>query len=90
MKVIANQLKAIIRDVVDSFQSACLITDNALVAFELFHYMRTRGPSSRPLMSLKPDMAKAYDRVEWSFLENMLLKLGFLPAWVSLVMACVR
>ena len=34
-------------------------------------------------------MHKAYDRVEWVFLEAILLKLGFKPDWVRMIMACV-
>lgn len=39
--------------------------------------------------ALKLDMSKAYDRVEWNFLEGMLLKLGFRRSWVNLIMKCV-
>ena len=32
---------------------------------------------------------KAYDRVEWVFLKNILLRLGFQHSWVDLIMECV-
>jgi hypothetical protein len=35
-------------------------------------------------------MHKAYYRVEWRFLENMLIRLGFHQNFVELMMACVR
>ena len=35
------------------------------------------------------DMHKAYDRVEWVFLEAILLKLGFRAEWVKMIMVCV-
>ncbi|CAL9026467.1 unnamed protein product [Prunus brigantina] len=34
-------------------------------------------------------MSKAYDRVEWGFLEVMLWRLGFNDWWVELLMDCV-
>lgn len=40
-------------------------------------------------MVLKLDMSQAYDRVEWVFLERIMLALGFDRRWVSLTMKCV-
>jgi hypothetical protein len=34
-------------------------------------------------------MHKAYDRVEWCFLEKILSRLGFDQNWIRLVMPCV-
>ncbi|XP_019155723.1 PREDICTED: uncharacterized protein LOC109152478 [Ipomoea nil] len=34
-------------------------------------------------------MSKAYDRMEWNFLERMLVVLGFSDKWVRLIMLCV-
>lgn len=35
-------------------------------------------------------MSKAYDRVEWNFLEAIMLNLGFAETWVELILRCVR
>ncbi|KAK3195709.1 hypothetical protein Dsin_027019 [Dipteronia sinensis] len=53
--------------------------------FECIHSLRTRIRKKRSI-ALKLDMSKAYDRVEWGFLEAMMLKLGFSNAWVGRIM----
>lgn len=40
-------------------------------------------------MAISLDFNKAYDRVEWDFLEAVLVKMGFHETWVRWVMQCV-
>ncbi|KAK9988622.1 hypothetical protein SO802_028861 [Lithocarpus litseifolius] len=40
-------------------------------------------------MGLKIDMEKAYDRLEWCFLEKVLRAFGFPSIWIQWVMQCV-
>jgi hypothetical protein len=93
-KVLANRLKKILPVIISSSQSAFisgrLITDNILVAFEALHTMDTRMSGRKGFMALKLDMSKAYDRVEWDFLEAIMVKLGFDSRWIQLIMVCVR
>ena len=35
-------------------------------------------------------MAKAYDRVEWAFLEKVMFRMGFHERWVKLVRSVFR
>ena len=34
-------------------------------------------------------MAKVDDRVEWKFLEKVMLQIGFHDRWVTLIMQCI-
>ncbi|XP_042056302.1 uncharacterized protein LOC121800876 [Salvia splendens] len=60
-----------------------LLSDNVLLAKELFHEI-WKSVSS-PNMVLKLDMEKAYDRVQWPFLIKVLGKMGFSDKWLRLI-----
>ena len=92
-KILANRLKRVLDVVIDELQSAFvpgrLITDNVLVAFETMHCIDQRKKGKKALMAIKLDMSKAYDKVEWVYLETMMRKMGFHERWSSLIMMCV-
>lgn len=52
------------------------------------HWLRNT-PSKEGYATLKLDMSKDYDRVEWTYLANILRALGYREKWVRLVMKCV-
>ena len=92
-KVLVNRLKSIIPLCISGNQAAFVqgrnITDNILIAHELIHTLNTDETSLAKGASLKLDMEKAFDRVEWPFLEQIMLRLGFNANSVSLIMNCV-
>ncbi|KAJ0008134.1 hypothetical protein Pint_29752 [Pistacia integerrima] len=86
-------LIALIPKIISPSQSAFipdrLITDNAIVAFEVMHTMNTSLKGKDGYMALKLDMSKAYDRLEWSFLQAVMRKMGFSPTWIKVIMNCL-
>jgi len=59
------------------------------MAYELTHYMRNKRKGKEGYAAIKLDMSKAYDWVEWAFLRDMMVKLGFRENWTDLIMKCV-
>lgn len=92
-KVLANHLKVCLPSLISDKQSAFVegrfLTDNALIDFELNHYIRRRNQGENGVVGFKIDISKAYDRLEWKFLEGMLNKFGFSKVWVERIMKCV-
>ena len=92
-KILSKHLKrclsSLILETQSSFVTRRLITDSILVAHEVFHALRTNPSCKAKFVAIKTDMSKAFDRVEWFFLEALLLKLGFSPKWVSWIKLCI-
>ena len=92
--MLTNRLKGTLPDVVLQLESAFvpgrLISDNILVSYyELIHFMRHKKKGKQGFAAVKLDMSKAYDRVEWSFLHDIMVKMGFQRRWIDLIMLCV-
>lgn len=92
-KVLANRLKGVLAGIISENQSAFLpgrlITDNILISFELLHFLKRKSRGKDSYMALKLDLSKAFDRVEWHLLRDLMLKLGFCSRWVSLILKCI-
>ena len=84
---LAHALTYIISPMQNAFLGGQLMSDNINLVQELFRqYGRKR---SSPHSLLKVDFRKAFDSVQWDFLENLLRQLGFPDRFVSLLIQCV-
>ena len=93
-KVLANRLKNILSKIMTEHQSAFtkdrLISNNSLVAFETLHCMHKHNFDNIGFMAFKLNMSKAYDRVDWTLLEELIRKMGFNERFIALTMICVK
>ncbi|GJZ77020.1 RNA-directed DNA polymerase, eukaryota, reverse transcriptase zinc-binding domain protein [Tanacetum coccineum] len=90
-KIITNRVKNALDIIINKNQSAFIperqITDNILLTQELQKgYDCVKGPKR---CSVKIDIKKAYDTVNWKFLEKVLGMFGFHSKMVYCIMTCV-
>lgn len=82
-KIIGHRLKYMLHSIILPTQSAFipirLIIDNVVICYECLHKIRLYEGKKNALVALKLDISKAYDIVEWGFLENVMKKLDFSP-----------
>jgi hypothetical protein len=70
-------LQNIISETQSAFVLGRMITDNAITAFECMHALQQGSKSAGKFCAYKLDLMKAYDRVDWRFLEETLHMFGF-------------
>lgn len=61
------------------------ILDNVLVAFKIMHKLKNQRKGKTGMMALKLDMRKAYDQVEWIFLQAVMEAMSFDRRWITLI-----
>ena len=89
-KILANRLKSVIPQIISPFQGAFVagrqILDGVLIANELID---SRKKSKEEGLLFKIDLEKAYDHVEWEFVDYMLFKFGFGGTWRGWIRECI-
>lgn len=89
-KVLAARMSRFVNKIISDHQSAFIgnrfIMDGVVVLNEVINEARKKKMER---LIFKIDFAKAYDSVEWSFLDNMLEFFEFDRVWRKWIMECV-
>ncbi|WZY68165.1 hypothetical protein YC2023_000405 [Brassica napus] len=92
-KLLSRRMQPLLSSIISETQSAFVpgraISDNVLITHEVLHFLKTSRAEKRCSMAVKTDMSKAYDRLEWEFIELVLKRLGFHDIWIKMIMQCV-
>ena len=91
-KIIMARLRPFLSGIVFPFQSASVPgrkrIDNVIIVQELIHTIsRKRGSVGN--MAIKIDLEKAYDKLEWSFIRDMLHRANIPGRIIDIIMSCV-
>ena len=62
--------------------------DNAIIVQELIHSI-SRKKGAVGYMAIKLDFEKAYDKLEWSFVQERLMEINLPQDLIELIMSCV-
>ncbi|GLU16530.1 hypothetical protein SLE2022_329610 [Rubroshorea leprosula] len=89
-KVLANRLRVVMPEIISDSQSAFLggrqLVDSVLVLNEVVEEVKQRKQQA---FIFKADFEKAYDCVDWSYLDWMMSRFGFGGKWRRWIRECL-
>jgi hypothetical protein len=89
--VLTLRLNAVISKVISDAQTAFIpkryILDGVLIVHEVLHELRVKKKMG---IILKLDFEKAYDKVNWKFLQDVLRRKNFDQKWINWVLSAVQ
>ena len=91
-KIIVARLRPFLSGLITPFQSAFILgrkgIDNAIITQELIHTI-SRAKGKEGYMAIKIDQEKVYDKLEWSFIRQMLFCINLPRNLIDLIMSYV-
>lgn len=91
-KLLANRLRKVIHRLIAKTQIAFVpgrrIQDNIILVNKTMHTLK-RKQGHGGLMALKIYMEKAFDKVDWGFLMEIMRCLGFSSFWRQMIFPCI-
>ncbi|GKE47442.1 RNA-directed DNA polymerase, eukaryota, reverse transcriptase zinc-binding domain protein, partial [Tanacetum coccineum] len=90
-KILANRLASVVKNIVSHEQSAFIagrqILDGPLILSEVIDWYRQ---CNKKMMIFKVDFEKAYDSVNWKYLDYILEQFGFGLKWGGWIQECLQ
>ena len=87
-----SRIRTILHKLVSLCQSAFIprrcIAKNEIIIHEILYSFKLRRVKDG-LMAVKLDLQKAYNKINWSFLRNLLQKFGFADVFINWIMECI-
>lgn len=91
-KLLVNKIRPLLHKIISPCQSAFVpdrwIAENQVIVQEMLHSFKTRKVKTG-LMAIKLDLQKAYDKVNWKFIQSVLRRFGFRDIFISWITACL-
>ena len=92
LKIIVARLRPYLDKLISPMQTAFVPgrkgIDNIIIAQEIIHGLgKKKGRTG--YMALKIDLEKAYDKLEWSFIRDILIRVNLPMDIIDLIMSCV-
>ena len=91
-KIIVARLRPYLGKLISPLQMAFVPErkgiDNVIITQELIHSL-SKKKGKTGYMAIKIDLEKAYNKIEWSFVREMLVRANFPPDLRNIIMSCV-
>jgi hypothetical protein len=92
-KILVLRIKPFLPTLVSPLQIAFVAgrrgSDNVVIAQELIYTLGRKRRGNEGFMVVKIDLEKAYDRLEWGFVRQVLIHFGFPSNIIKLILSCV-
>jgi len=90
-KVVANRLKPLLPLLISPEQSGCVegrqIMDGILLTHEIIHFLKQ---SKQVGILLKLDLSKDFDKLSWTYIQQMLNAFSFCTMWIRWIVSLIN
>ena len=91
-KVIVARLRPLLDKLVSPLQTAFILgrkgVDNAIIVQEIIHTL-SKKKGRVGYMAIKIDLEKAYDKLEWNFIRDSLIRANLPTDLIDIIMSCI-
>ncbi|XP_050242423.1 uncharacterized protein LOC126691393 [Quercus robur] len=91
-KIIVARLRPYLDKLISPLQTAFVPgrkgIDNVIIVQEIIHTL-SRKKGNVGYMTIKIDLEKAYDKLEWSFIRDMLIRANIPADLIDIIMSCI-